>query len=523
MDTVALAEGYLDGASAVDELSGDGDQWLVTALGELEARGEGEGPVIKPSDAGEERSLYATLGERVLTRLEIEVHDLLCGRSAAAGGDRNALGLGSDTALAGLVAVMTNGLSVAPQVAAVAAALLVRRLGRPAWEEVCEVWSEKRLAPAGHATPSARFDVGKYLDLPDDIGHPDPIEDDGSPSGPMAAPLSGYGSVTWPSDEKAPDYAYLSDLEAADEATVTYASLKELIALNSFPFDETASHVAIALRGAQLTLGHEAERVSEISIRTLRPDHRNMRCLIGFLHPADETLTFYTGSTVPCRAAVWGYANGGDPSNMMPTGRYRYHVWRHKKIAPALRLSAGNASEDQLEAGARECVLRNTNNSQLETIDVFDLSTPYDNVHCTYFLDEQSRLGASFSSWGCLTVRGHKDPSHQWEKFQGHLKSLGVGAAVDLCLLTGKDAVLAAAGTSDIRLKVLRRGSVGDAVNQVQARLGLPETGRFDAPTVDRFTGLQRKINAEAGLGRIADGIVSDSFKSLTNWDDAST
>jgi len=52
---------------------------------------------------------------------------------------------------------------------------------------------------------------------------------------------------------------------------------------------------------------------------------------------------------------------------------------------------------------------------------------------------------AAFSSAGCLTVRGRKDPSDQWKKFQAVLNELGQGKRCDLVLLTGRDAGIAAA------------------------------------------------------------------------------
>lgn len=370
--------------------------------------------------------------------------------------------------------------------------------------------------PPSNAAPSEALAAAlESVAETDDVGaQPDPPE--GAPGEfEVAADLS---DVKWPSsDENAPDYAYLAGVSSDAEFTLDAEAVRRLMAANRYQPATDSGAVAIAFRGAQLAEGHEQERKSAITLKELRPDHRAFNCVIGFFFPGDDTLTLYTGSTVPCRAAVRGYAMGGDASNMLPTGLYTYHIWRHKQLRPALRLASGNGSNGELETGRQATVLRSREDTVLGTKDIFDLSRPLDNVHCSYYLNEDPRLGASFSSWGCLTVRGAKTPSHQWEKFQAVLSDIGSANRVDLMLATGKDAALAAAGNV-APLVALRQGSTGDEVKRVQAELGLGQTGYFGPVTQDKFTGAERHANEAAGLGRIATGILTPAVAATLGW-----
>jgi hypothetical protein len=156
----------------------------------------------------------------------------------------------------------------------------------------------------------------------------------------------------------------------------------------------------------------------------------------------------------------------------------------------------------------------------LDTSDIFDSSTPLDNVHCSYFLSESDKVGAEFSSWGCLTVRGERTPAQQWKMFQKVLTDVGLKSRVDPMLATGKEAALVATGRCDAAaleatLGALRQGSRGEKVKRVQAQLGVNQSGFWGAGT---FTGRQRSLNDAAGKGRVADGIYAHATDALTGW-----
>lgn len=329
-------------------------------------------------------------------------------------------------------------------------------------------------------------------------------------AGPAAADLE---IVRWPSsDAEAPDFAYLSEIQAPRKFELSADVLDAMVRAARYSPYRDKGILAFALRGARLVDGHEAERQDKVAVEVTRPDHRSFQCLLGFWHLDTGTISAYTGSTVPCRRAIFSARRGGDPSNMLPTGQYIFYVWRHKNIWPALRMSTGNGTDNALESTQQVTVLRSRNDDRIDTTDIFDLSVPADNVHCAYYTDEQVYEGASFSSWGCLTVRGTRNPSHQWARYQSVLSDLGYRHRIDLMLGTGKEASLASQPGGSAHLVALRPGSTGDEVKRLQEALGMVQSGTFGPVTADKFTSLQRAFNDRQGRGRIADGILTPAL-----------
>lgn len=89
----------------------------------------------------------ANLGRRIFRRVEREVFALLCGTAEDDNADReklrNTIGLGPDVVVAGIVSVLVSGLGMAPAIASVVAALLIRRIFQPTYEETCVFWRER--------------------------------------------------------------------------------------------------------------------------------------------------------------------------------------------------------------------------------------------------------------------------------------------------------------------------------------------------------------------------------------------
>jgi hypothetical protein len=86
------------------------------------------------------------LGGRILRRWERELHGVVCGTSQEDAEDRaNILSkIGADDAVLGAaVATVLIGLGVSAAVAAVLAALLLKRILKPGGHEVCKFWSER--------------------------------------------------------------------------------------------------------------------------------------------------------------------------------------------------------------------------------------------------------------------------------------------------------------------------------------------------------------------------------------------
>jgi len=146
-DPATLAEHLMAEASDRDLRAGSataGDDWLMAELGRLAAAGSAS---EMAAQMAETEASARGLGARILARLEREAHSMLCGTSQQDQEDRAALGLTSDVAIAAIATALTAGLSVGPQAAAIAAALIVRRLAAPTIEEACAVWSERLGAP----------------------------------------------------------------------------------------------------------------------------------------------------------------------------------------------------------------------------------------------------------------------------------------------------------------------------------------------------------------------------------------
>ena len=168
---------------------------------------------------------------------------------------------------------------------------------------------------------------------------PNPEEDDA----PLDLQLDEAGlkrarvpDVRWPADDsEAPDYAHL--VPAGREPTMGdkefdfgAGELELLIAANAFAPRGYDDNIVFALRGAQLVGRDRAEDVDKIRLEEMRPDHRNMRCTIGFYNQRKRKLWAYKGSTVPnvkfmTNYFQWKNKIGGNSSisaNMLPTGCY---------------------------------------------------------------------------------------------------------------------------------------------------------------------------------------------------------
>lgn len=336
--------------------------------------------------------------------------------------------------------------------------------------------------------------------------------------------------ATWPtSDAGSPEYAHLSATAASTEFTLSPADIDVLMGANRMSPQGQSNVIALAIRGAVLQEPHEQLKQSQIRVRDVRPNHVDFRCVLGFYYRDEGKITLLTGSTVPCPFYIDAYYRriNGMPSpsrsgcNMMPTGCYVSRVGTHDggRINPALRTT----DPDDMRSDAVVTVLRTEDDRVygFGTRDRWDQSTPYDNVHCSYFINYDSDHQAYFSSAGCLTVRGRKESTHQWAKFQSVLSALGRGKRCDLVLLTGREYALAVhlrAASADAasvqrELGRLRVGSMGEEVKTLQSRLGFGEpSGYFGASTKKQLTEVQR-----AG-GHLVDGIYAPQLDAALGW-----
>jgi Putative peptidoglycan binding domain len=336
----------------------------------------------------------------------------------------------------------------------------------------------------------------------------------------------------WPTqDRDSPEYAHLTDTVATTSFDVTPQDLETLIAANRFKPEGQSNVIALAIRGSVLQQPHEQEKQSAIGLSDVRPNHRDFRCTLGFYYRDLRQLTLFTGSTVPCPKYIENHFNrvNGLPHtsntgcNMMPSGCYVSRVGSHAggTIRPALRTT----NPDDMHSDAVVTVLRTEDDLKFSfgARDRWDPTTPYDNVHCSYFINFDPSHKASFSSAGCLTVRGRKDPSHQWEKYQAVLRSLGQEKRIDLLLLTGREYAIAAmlrnAGlltdepTVRRELVRLRVGAQGEEVRRLQAKLGVASPTGYFGPATKKALTVTQKQN-----GHPPDGVYSPKLDQALGW-----
>ncbi|MGE0627743.1 MAG: peptidoglycan-binding protein [Hyphomicrobiaceae bacterium] len=345
-------------------------------------------------------------------------------------------------------------------------------------------------------------------------------------------------SVSWPkADADAPDYAHLEPdgrepVVGDKRFWIDAADIERLIAANGFDPrgpeggpDGKNGRIVIAFRGALLVDDQDEDNdgivtgVDKLYLEETRPNHTDFRCVIGYLDRATGKISAYTASTVPhvkymTNYYKWYHGIGGDgrtKCNMLPTGCYVFRVGVHAgSIRPALRLT----DPDVLSNDGSATVLRTTNDLTFKVGDDYDRCMPYDNVHCAYSDD-------TFSSAGCLTIKG-RDGQGPWGQFQAYLKTLRYDTRIDVLLLTGREASIAAwlrdtgrAVDDEMSMRLLRRlriGSVGDAVNRLQEKLGFNPSGYFGPFTKDKLAAYQKSND------QVSDGIWSPRLEGAVHW-----
>jgi hypothetical protein len=87
------------------------------------------------------------LGQRIYRRWHREAYALCCGDSPDDKKDRQtisgAFGLGAAAVAASLATALVGTFGLAPAIAAVIAALVIKRVFRPAYQEFCLAWKEQ--------------------------------------------------------------------------------------------------------------------------------------------------------------------------------------------------------------------------------------------------------------------------------------------------------------------------------------------------------------------------------------------
>jgi hypothetical protein len=326
----------------------------------------------------------------------------------------------------------------------------------------------------------------------------------------------------WPADNVSFDYAHLLALPNSDKPfELTADVLQRLLSANSFQRRADAPKVLFGLRGCIMAgSGDHADWGVSHQVRAVRPNHLDLRCLLGVWDTTKNTVALFKASTVPNFEFVDSQVGGGPACNMLPTGMHQYRVGAHR----------GESQPGAFRQQTPLWVIRTkktpvfaANDAGIEWDDL-DGDLPFDNIHAAK-LDTQKKA-PHFSSAGCQTIAGNYRsgvPTGAWAEFR---KAAGLahppnfvsgsrqntsddGRAFEYALLTGKDAqVVTTNKSSDFR--ALRFGSSGDRVSELQEKLavlpagaGVQKSGVYDWKTLGGVLRWQKE-NKLAPSGLIA-------------------
>lgn len=346
------------------------------------------------------------------------------------------------------------------------------------------------LSPTGQLESIENQPVEVHDDVEEqtDLGDEAPDEDIWAES--LEAVGQSQNDVRWnPNDDEQPDYRHLPKPASVQPFDLIADDIEALVSFNDFAVKDGL--LIFALRGARLLGADKREKVASITVESIRPDHREYRCVMGVLNRKTRHLWAYRASTVPSSRSVlncYRLHQQGKPldGNILPTGCYTYTVGTHRagqssEIRGVLRLSRTSSG------ASRTVVLRSLNDVMYDRHDFWHTTAPADNIH-------PGRHENRFSSAGCLTLPGNYTKSSQihsglWADFR---EALGMkakyqtsddGRQFSCVLLTGLDAALASnlrksgeisdTAKSDAALRRLRFGSQGDRVAELQDMLGL--------------------------------------------------
>jgi N-acetylmuramoyl-L-alanine amidase/peptidoglycan hydrolase-like protein with peptidoglycan-binding domain len=319
--------------------------------------------------------------------------------------------------------------------------------------------------------------------------------------------------VRWAPDDHSIDYRHLGVGIDTSVFTFTPALLERLCTWNHFDVTTGQDEVLFGLRGCQLEGNHTPTGfVASVRLTEAVPDHQNARCVVGVWKRSTRQFSLFQGSTVPNWVLMERYREGGEHSNLLPTGRYLFQVGTHR---------AGTRGEVRgafLEAGPI-VVLRTLDNLEYEIGDTWDSGDFGDNIHPARL--DGNRAAPFFSSAGCQTVPGNFRDGHNTGNWSDFRTAAGLSASAPAnengrrfvyILLTGRDARLTASGASINALTRLRFGSSGADVSTIQITLRSQghlrggASGSFDPATKMAYLAWQRARNAAT-----TDGVVTPS------------
>lgn len=347
--------------------------------------------------------------------------------------------------------------------------------------------------------------------------------------------------IGWASDEDSSEYSHLGpDAVGPDhEFALSHDGLTWLAERNHFQLEADAKKIVFGLRGCTTVSGEpDSGWVRTAALKTTRPNHEDMKCLIGVWDRARSRVRVFHGSTVPQAAYLYKQMKRESGANLLPCGLYAYEVGahalssrKHRQIG-ALRL-IGYWNPEEKKASGPVVVLRSLNDlvfTPRDAFEVWDTCNPNDNIHSTTWSvtgkwqdGPMSPGKAQYSSAGCQVVRGTYEmdsgrkfkpvPTDQWKAFREALGMTSLTAAsveplpeygdhFHYMLLTGDEAALAEtqAKREASTYECVRFGSSGEAAKLVQTDIGLSGDGLFGPGSVRKLIEAQIAAGVEAQI-----------------------
>jgi N-acetylmuramoyl-L-alanine amidase len=329
--------------------------------------------------------------------------------------------------------------------------------------------------------------------------------------------------VAWAADADSCDYAHLdTSLPVGTQFSLTAADLELLCTLNDFPVQDAAgTPILFGLRGAGIVQGGSSSDGAwrdEVVLKNQRPNHHEIRCVMGVWDRQLGKLAVYPASTVPHAEAVVHWFNTKEAGNMLATGFYRYICGEHNG-KPGCFLLRKTVNEKRVVI-----VRRSEDDLTYKSNDRVHKLAPGDNIHPSF-----SSETSWFSSLGCQVVVGSANTSGShsgpWAKFRrnaGLTDSDGEpGRAFVYVLLTGQEALLVsdarrrnlpATHPEVLALRRLRFGSSSPRVKALQVKLGQSSDGDLGPATA------QALYDKQKTLSNRSDGIFTPTLDATLGW-----
>jgi len=283
--------------------------------------------------------------------------------------------------------------------------------------------------------------------------------------------------------------------------------LKRLARRNNFQVP-TSGMVFVCIRGAVPGDLKDNGFAASRTIQTIEIDYRHMRCTFVQWKTGEGMLALFPGSTVPSQQSIENALAGKTKANQVIPGCFSYVRGRHKGTTPN--------GHDAFRQNVFLPVQRTRDDGDFDLADAVDFARSakaedfvWDNIHAAYNDDPTV---PKYSSEGCLVVCGFPSTTSgkhvergPWKTFRQNAYDGTGGQQEFTCMLFESDDVVRVAEGDDELMQIVRYGSRGPLVGNVQEALvragfeiGLPDD-KFGRNTLIALYGFQKRLFGQEG------------------------